>query len=696
MQHAAPVLVRRGRRRAWMGSIKPVLGPGRALDKRQWLGYLSVLVVALLASACERPTSPMTTQTGRLQVSADVSGTLLSTLVIDVTAADIAQPLVYNLEAVNGVASSTIDVPVGPSRLLTVHGYDAKGIETHRGSRTIDVQAGANNPPTTIYLGALGGDVPITVQIGNYRIVVSPASLTIPVGGNATVTATVVDPGGNIISPAPGKLQWATNRPAVAQVSQAGLVTALAPGSVTIAATYNGTMATVAVTVEDASAFATVIHGVRPRGFAAVSYSLLSPAAGGRTWYVAPTGDDAASADATAPLRTINRAAQLAQAGDVVTIGAGTYNESVLVKNSGTPDRPIVFQSADRGSVVLTGGQYTFQPVHWTGGPEVWGQWYIVVRGLVFRRYSDPLSTENAIAAVRASKGWVVEDDLFDEAGRTGLEIRDSDVLVRRSTFQHNYMNAIIAWGPTDGATSTSDPLYTPITGLRITDVIIWDNNTTSSPLVGDVAEYVVKLWGTKGTVVDNVESYENFGPGFWFDTNNSDFTIRNSYFHNNRPVPGSDDENGKGVFIEVNWAPGLIENNVFLGNNGAGLNLENSQGIEVRNNLFAGNAFCMTVVNGDRGTDPSGQPLYPLKDLFIHDNQCKDWGASGAIAAVWGTFDPTPVTMGIRVDANIYDPLRNTALANWPGIGPLTTLADVQTRLGWEVHGVVSPITLP
>ena len=63
MQHAAPVLVRRGRRRAWMGSIKPVLGPGRALDKRQWLRYLSVLVVALLASACERPTSPMTTQT---------------------------------------------------------------------------------------------------------------------------------------------------------------------------------------------------------------------------------------------------------------------------------------------------------------------------------------------------------------------------------------------------------------------------------------------------------------------------------------------------------------------------------------------------------------------------------------------------------------------------------------------------------
>ena len=65
------------------------------------------------------------------------------------------------------------------------------------------------------------------------------------------------------------------------------------------------------------------------------------------------------------------------------------------------------------------------------------------------------------------------------EAGRTGVEVRDSDVLITRSTFQHNYVNAIIAWGPTDGSINVSDPLYTPITGLRITDVIIWANNTT-------------------------------------------------------------------------------------------------------------------------------------------------------------------------------------------------------------------------
>src|SRR5438067_7341049 len=132
--------------------------------------------------------------------------------------------------------------------------------------------------------------------------------------------------------------------------------------------------------------FRDVIHGVRPRGFGATPYSLLRPVSGGREWYVANTGDDAHSGSRSSPLRTIMRAAELATAGDIVTIERGTYDESVKVKNSGTQARRIVFQAAQRGSVVLTGGHHTFQPTFWTGGPEPKGQWYVTVRGLIFRR----------------------------------------------------------------------------------------------------------------------------------------------------------------------------------------------------------------------------------------------------------------------------------------------------------------------
>jgi hypothetical protein len=76
---------------------------------------------------------------------------------------------------------------------------------------------------------------------------------------------------------------------------------------------------------------------------------------------VATTGNDAAAGTTDAHLRTVNRAAQLAVAGDVVTIRAGTYNESVVVRNSGTAAKPIVFQAEQRGTVVFSGGTHTFE-----------------------------------------------------------------------------------------------------------------------------------------------------------------------------------------------------------------------------------------------------------------------------------------------------------------------------------------------
>jgi hypothetical protein len=425
------------------------------------------------------------------------------------------------------------------------------------------------------------------------------------------------------------------------------------------------------------------------------AYSLLAPQTGGRIWYVATTGNDAAAGTTDAPLRTVNRAAQLAIAGDVVTIRGGTYNESVVVRNSGTAAKPIVFQAEQRGTVVFSGGTHTFEGATWSGTVEPTGEFYVTLRGLIFRQYSDPLSTANAIAAVRVSRGWVIDDVWFDEAGKTGVEIRYSDVVITHSTFNRNYTNAIVSWAPSSNAVGPSDPNFHPLTGIVIRDVIISGNNIDPSPAVGDAAEYVTKLWATSGALIDNIESYGNYGQGFWFDTDNTDFTIRNSYFHDNHPVPGSQDEAGKGLFLEVGWAPGLVERNVFRDNNGAGLAIDNGAGIEVRDNLFIGNAQCITLVNNDRGNNPNGQPRWPLRDIYMHDNQCKSWRDNAAIAGTYGNFQ-TPSAMGILADANVYDPLSNTALAEWPNIGVLRTLADVRARLGWETNGRIGPVAVP
>jgi hypothetical protein len=80
--------------------------------------------------------------------------------------------------------------------------------------------------------------------------------------------------------------------------------------------------------------------------FASFSYT---SSANGATYYVATTGSDTNSGSTSAPFKTIQKAADVAQAGDTVHVKSGTYNERVSVKNSGTFSNPITFEG-ERGS----------------------------------------------------------------------------------------------------------------------------------------------------------------------------------------------------------------------------------------------------------------------------------------------------------------------------------------------------------
>jgi parallel beta-helix repeat protein len=100
-----------------------------------------------------------------------------------------------------------------------------------------------------------------------------------------------------------------------------------------------------------------------------------------------PDAADTNSGSVEAPLKTIQRAADIVQPGDRVTVKAGRYAESVRLKTSGTPQKPIVFVGADGhatvldGADVLTGWQRCKSPLacggnansaqlYWTWLPE--------------------------------------------------------------------------------------------------------------------------------------------------------------------------------------------------------------------------------------------------------------------------------------------------------------------------------------
>src|SRR5512144_1187190 len=189
----------------------------RGVWPRRLIWGVGLGAALLLAGACE-PRGPTDVGTAvPLRITAVVVGVPISTLVVDVTAADIATPLVFNLEVVNGVAAGTIKLPPGPARTIHVMAVDDAGNVTHEGSTTVDVQPG-QNAPLQIRLAPRSGHVPITVTFGNYGVVLTPPAATIDAAVATTLqlAVTVTDVDGNAIPSA--EVGWATTNPAVATV----------------------------------------------------------------------------------------------------------------------------------------------------------------------------------------------------------------------------------------------------------------------------------------------------------------------------------------------------------------------------------------------------------------------------------------------------------------------------------------------
>jgi alpha-N-arabinofuranosidase len=84
----------------------------------------------------------------------------------------------------------------------------------------------------------------------------------------------------------------------------------------------------------------------------------LSLALCARTIHVAKTGNDGNAGDSLTPYLTVNKAAQVAQPGDVVAIHAGTYREYVNPARGGTSESArIVYRAGAGEKPVITGAE---------------------------------------------------------------------------------------------------------------------------------------------------------------------------------------------------------------------------------------------------------------------------------------------------------------------------------------------------
>jgi hypothetical protein len=124
-----------------------------------------------------------------------------------------------------------------------------------------------------------------------------------------------------------------------------------------------GSSSTVRVTLSDPDG----VTGVSQATFGVDTRPDTFPEPTLRTLYVAPWGNNAnTGTDPLSPLRTIQRSADLAQPGDLISIEPGVYRESVTVPTSGTAADPIVFRGSAEGVVLDGADEAIFNGVSWT------------------------------------------------------------------------------------------------------------------------------------------------------------------------------------------------------------------------------------------------------------------------------------------------------------------------------------------
>jgi len=153
-----------------------------------------------------------------------------------------------------------------------------------------------------------------------------------------------------------------------------------------------------------------------------MSIATLSATLPAAQFHVAINGNDANRGTKAAPLRTIQRAADLAQPGDVITVHKGTYRERINPPRGGTSNRKrIVYQAAASEQVEIKGSEVV---TNWVKVQD--DVWKVTLPNAFFgsfNPYSDlirgdwfnPKGRQHHTGAVYLNGDWLIEATKLDE-----------------------------------------------------------------------------------------------------------------------------------------------------------------------------------------------------------------------------------------------------------------------------------------
>ncbi|MFD6142435.1 right-handed parallel beta-helix repeat-containing protein [Promicromonospora sp. NPDC060271] len=190
-------------------------------------------------------------------------------------------------------------------------------------------------------------------------------------------------------------------------------------------------------------------------------------------YHVATTGSDTADGSEESPLRTISRAAGLAQPGDTVRVHAGEYREWVKPARGGLSDqRRITYEAADGEHVVIKGSERVTTWTHDGGG--VWrveipnvlfgdfnpfaetvdGDWIVppvtgerahlgevYLNGRSFYEVHDRGAVDDPDRRTEATDGWTGTSELLPDPDRTRY-VWFAEVGTETTTIWANFQDA--------------------------------------------------------------------------------------------------------------------------------------------------------------------------------------------------------------------------------------------------------------
>lgn len=112
--------------------------------------------------------------------------------------------------------------------------------------------------------------------------------------------------------------------------------------------------------------------------------------------YVATDGDDSNDGSKSAPLQTLNAASEQAEAGTIVYVRGGTYEEPLEVSQSGSAANPVTFEAYEDEEVILSGEEME-DAAGITAMIRIEKQDHITIRGFTIQNLSTELNNETPV-----------------------------------------------------------------------------------------------------------------------------------------------------------------------------------------------------------------------------------------------------------------------------------------------------------